>query len=447
MIKYLILFIHLVGLSFYQILFGDVTVTQNIPNNIKPGEEVTVEITVNKEGVGGFAKVQQTLPEGFTAEVVDSKGATFSYKDNIVKFIWMALPAENEFKISYKLKSAESLEGDFSIGGKFSFIDNNERKNIEITKSMVSITKDEMTANVEEPQLEPAEENPVTETIEAPVTETEVAVAENKGVNITTNRAIENSDNGYLVKVKFMQENLDGFAKLVETVPAGFTAEAKETKGGVFSFNDNEVKILWMAAPKDKEFEISYTLKPSAETSGEQNINGSFSYLENDVTQKHILNASTFSVDEATSQEPLVAETTPEEVITEEPIVESITEEEPVVEEPTIVNTPVNEAPTVTSVPNPETGVSYKVQVGAGHQKVPANYFAKRFNLTDNISTESHNGWIKYVTGKYNVYKEARDKRNKVRNNVKTAFVTAYNQGKRITVQEALMISNQKWFK
>ena len=78
MIKYLILFIHLVGLSFYQILFGDVTVTQNIPNNIKPGEEVTVEITVNKEGVGGFAKVQQTLPEGFTAEVVDSKGATFS---------------------------------------------------------------------------------------------------------------------------------------------------------------------------------------------------------------------------------------------------------------------------------------------------------------------------------------------------------------------------------
>jgi len=101
----------------------------------------------------------------------------------------------------------------------------------------------------------------------------------------------------------------------------------------------------------------------------------------------------------------------------------------------------------VTSTPNPENGVTYKVQVGAGHKTVASNYFAAKFNLQDNVSTINHEGWIKYLVGSFGEYKLARDKRNKVRNNVKTAFVTAYNSGQRITVQEALMISNQKWYK
>lgn len=459
MIKYLILFIHLIGLSIYQMFFGDVTATQNLPSNIKSGEEVVVEITINKDGVGGFAKVQQTLPQGFVAEVVDSKGATFSFKDNIVKFIWMALPSENEFKVTYKLKTTESTTGDFTIGGKFSFIDNNERKNIEIKESLVKVSAEEMASN-EEPEEEPIIENneepsTVADVIEEPVEEviTEVVEEEPKEVINTSNevqisavRDVVEKEGNYLVSVKFTQQNLEGFAKIVEKIPAGFDAEAVESKGGVFSFKDNEAKILWMAAPSDKEFEISYILKPTTSKSGSHDINGEFSYLENDITQKYLINSSSFNIDETASENEVVAaKNTSEEVAVEElPIEEEIIAEEPVQENTSSSNELVNK---ITSTPNPQTGVSYKVQVGAGHQSVSSNYFAKRFNLNDNISTESHEGWIKYVTGNFNIYKEARDKRNVVRNKVKNAFVTAYNQGQRITVQEALMISNQKWYK
>ena len=102
----------------------------------------------------------------------------------------------------------------------------------------------------------------------------------------------------------------------------------------------------------------------------------------------------------------------------------------------------------VTNTPAPQTGlVAYKVQVGAFRDGITIDKYQKKFNLNEQINLENHEGWTKLITGNFKDYKSARDKRNNLRNKVKTAFVTAYNQGERITVQEALMITNQQWVK
>ena len=452
MIKQLILLVQILGLFFYQLIFtGDLTVTQKLPDSITQGTEAVVEITIKKEDITGFAKVQQVFPDGFTAEPIDTKGATFSFKDNKIKFIWMALPAENEFTISYKIIPNENTLGDFTLGGKFSFISDSERKNIEIPEAKFSVVSESLA-------IETTPEEPTTE---EPVVEEEVIV-EGPGevdpvlelTTITGNRTIENIEDGkYKVTLEIDKKGIQGFAKITEQLPDGFIAIENDSKGGVFSFKENEVKILWMAISKDEVFSITYNIEANAiAENGTYGIKGYFSYLENDVTSKYDINVSNFelNVEQLVAEEPATEDSVEEEEVVveepaiEEPITEELPIEEPVVEE---TETTDNSNNKVTSTPNPENGVTYKVQVGAGHKTVASNYFAAKFNLQDNVSTINHEGWIKYLVGSFGEYKLARDKRNKVRNNVKTAFVTAYNSGQRITVQEALMISNQKWYK
>ena len=92
------------------------------------------------------------------------------------------------------------------------------------------------------------------------------------------------------------------------------------------------------------------------------------------------------------------------------------------------------------------TNIDYRVQILASHRIATKSYVKNRYHFSGNFDLENHDGWIKYTTGHFNQYKEARNKRNNLNSNkFPGPFVTAYNYGQRITVQEALIISRQNW--
>jgi hypothetical protein len=104
----------------------------------------------------------------------------------------------------------------------------------------------------------------------------------------------------------------------------------------------------------------------------------------------------------------------------------------------------------VNTVPSAEKGITYKVQILAAHRVVDKSYLKKKFSFEEDYNIENHNGWIKYTTGMYTQYKDARDARVKITSassKLPGPFVTAYNDGERITVQEALLVSKQLWYK
>jgi len=138
----------------YQALSQEVSVTQNMPATAEPGGEFMVEVTIYKGTTGGFAKLQQELPLGFTATVVEAKNGNFSFKDQKVKIIWMSLPPEDEYTISYNVMVDNDVSGVQSIGGIFQYLVNNERTSLDISPSDISIEEVVITAMEEEEEEE-----------------------------------------------------------------------------------------------------------------------------------------------------------------------------------------------------------------------------------------------------------------------------------------------------
>src|SRR5688572_23761729 len=79
----------------------DVSVNVDMPATAAPETTFRVTLKVNKGEVNGFAKLEQLLPAGLEATGVDVANSTFTFKDRKAKFLWMSLPAEATFTVSY----------------------------------------------------------------------------------------------------------------------------------------------------------------------------------------------------------------------------------------------------------------------------------------------------------------------------------------------------------
>ena len=117
----------------------EVTATQKIPKSALPGTDFTIETTVNRAKVNGFMKFFQELPEGFTASEIESKGGTFTFVDGGAKIVWISPPVDDIITISYKITVNGGVSGMKKLPGKISYINNNERKIVDLPVASIMI--------------------------------------------------------------------------------------------------------------------------------------------------------------------------------------------------------------------------------------------------------------------------------------------------------------------
>lgn len=465
-------------LSLFSFISSEVILSLNMPTTANAGDEFLVEVTINKGDIEGFARFQQDLPVGFKAVPRQVANGIFKFEDQKVKIQWMQVPLDREFVISYALQIDPTVSGDFNFAGKFSYIVNNAVQASTVPSANITVIGDETAAG----------------TAEAANTTYSYEGVNLKNVDCIRQKPYLNENNEVIVNLMVNKGDLEGFGKIQEQIPRGYKALSLRSKNSIFTYKNSIIKFLWMNMPKDQQFVVTYKLVPEAEVSDQAFIiTGEFSYAMNDRTESikiadRDVDLDNFKGDQlvANTTTPEPQETTPVETT---PVVDATvatsyvadntkteTETQPVVTEPEVkqpvvtdpvettpdysntyasntVSEPENNVPSgslagITDIPMPENGVGYRVQIAAGHNLVDENYF-KRLNVTDEVQIEIHDGWHKYTVGNFPEYRDARDYRVYVWNNtpIHDAFVAAYNNGLRITVQEALMIANQKWYK
>lgn len=437
----------LVALVLKVSLQGDVTVMVEAPSEVVAGNEFEVKVTINKGDLASFSRLLQNLPAGLTASSAITSNADFNFEEKRARFIWMHLPDEPKITVAYTIKVDQRLKGTFNIDGKFSFIDENERRSVDVKSNLITILP---SPDIESSLIvDIADYERLVVPFVAPVT---------AGTNIACVRQqpqVSPDGKGFIVNLLVSKERKEKFAKIEEKIPAGYKAESLKEGDAIFTSKNNTAKFLWMNLPSTSFFVVSYKLVPVDGSKTSPKLNGKFSYLEEDKTISidikqtgHDL-AMVKTTDDLNnllinlSSEQLASNETdvPEDIsVTEKKVkVKTKSTEKQKAKEPRSNNKFKLE---------PEEGIYYRVQLAAGHNPVNIKRYFRKFKLDKEVRAEVHDGWNKYSIGSFSEYKDARDYRVFIWNTteIDDAFVSAYNNGERITVQEALMVANQRWY-
>jgi hypothetical protein len=455
-----------VALLFSAILADGVVIDHNLPANLQPGENTTVIVNINKGEVTGFAKLQLEIPAGLTARAIKKSGASFTFSGQKAKFIWMTLPATQEFQVEYELEANINANGSKVIEGQFSYIKENERVDYDLSPQIISVgTEDVLVDNTpDETQTE------ANNTSDNTTTQLQSDV-------VCTRTLTPLGDGKYFIEVSVYGVETDGFAKIREEISAGFKIKEDASGEAIVTLEENGIKYVWFEQPSDPNHSVSYTLT-STSTSEFPEIDGKFSYvasnqpMEISIVQQEMINSrdfggndtepgteTTINPNEGNTEEVIVIEGDKVNELAIEVAMNATEDQLEEIKKPVLevaANTPLVEeevyadsSTDTTNTPSPEEGVNYKIQLAATHKYVAASKFKTNHKFAAAIQTENHEGWTKFVTGSHNEYKSARDARNNINaeySKFNGPFVTAYNNGERITVQEALMVSKQKWY-
>jgi hypothetical protein len=421
----------------------DIEISHNIPDYLVSGSTYEIDVTINKRNIEGFAKFQMEVPDGINVKSIEVSNSSFTFSEGVIKNIWMSIPTESEIHLSYKFEVGANYQGTGTIIAQFVYIKDNERYSMEMNDHNVTIGSEGGVEQV----ITASDATFVPELIKG-----------HRSIRVISPTEFE-------VKLRIDKDGLEGFAKVQDILPDGFTAQLLISGGSVFSVVEDKIKFIWFNVPTSDQLEVSYLLKTKKALRPGTVLKGTFNFIYKDDARFIDLPEEELLLEEG--NELLVEEIQPEveevvvapvvvvaavEVETRvddevvEEVVEEVAIEEEVVEE-TVTASVVEE--TIVEIPDPQTGIFYRVQLAASKKNVKVTYFKNKFKFRGEIYLESHAGWYKYTTGNYDKYVKARNRREEIKSGYqfRGPFVTAYNAGERITVQEALLISKQKWVK
>ncbi|MFW5852169.1 MAG: hypothetical protein ACOCWB_08095, partial [Bacteroidota bacterium] len=259
-----------------------VSVYADYPKEVIAGTHLKMTVTIEKGNLSGFGRYTQTLPEGFTAT---SDAQNFDFENNTIKFLWVNLPYSQSFTFTYTIHVPETYEGDFTVAAKFGYIMDNDRRFTELIPQNVRVINDPLALRKYRAQMQ---------------AQTQKVRPE----EITAYRSVSVQNNEATVSIRVNKKHLQAMSKIEELLPQGYSFYALERQNAAFSTQNNVARFMWVKAPEQNIFTVSYKVIPNTGYSiNDLYITGAFSYLDDGKTHSVvILEKDLNAVDESTGK-------------------------------------------------------------------------------------------------------------------------------------------------
>jgi hypothetical protein len=440
MMKYLTHYLVVFLLALASSLSGqDVQISIDHPERVNAGEDFEATVTIRKGSLTDYSRFSQDLPLGLTASNVSSPNADFSFDEQRIRIIWLKLPDANEVKVSYRISVDARLKGTFVLGGVFAYVVDDERKflNFDEQKQITIVPN----SSINQAQIVDIKDFKGGATTAAPV-------AVNTGGDVFAMAVRQKPDlqhtGAYLVHLLIKNPSGSKYAKIEETIPAGYIFEEVSSNDGLVSHAASTVKFIWMSLPAQAEFEVVYRLVPKqGEPQGNMVIDGLLTYTsgdENKVEEIVEVDASLQDLSATQKRELLATGNIPQGATTT-PVRTETRTTTPVRTEtrPPVRTTDTGSASgsviANTKVLDRGTGSYYRVQLTANLNPFDATTFYRNAGVDREVLVEQHNGYYKYTVGPFQTYEQAFMYTEQVNmlEGVQGAFVVGYRNGNRIS--------------
>ncbi len=452
MIRVLLILVNVFFFWMARLLSGDPSAEITAPETIKSGQSFTVNVRIMVNDAKDFLRFAMTLPEGFTATAGNTDDGKFLFEEQSVKVVW-AQPSKEEMNISFTVQVPENAQGEYAFNPKLTHQVDNLPTHIVLNPLKVKVDGGSA--------VSAASQAVKTDTTQRPP------------VQVSVLRTVPNAPvtGEFFVDLTIQKGDLRTFLKLMDTIPAGCSAVMVRGDGSSdFECKDGVVTFRWYSLTERPNLSIRYKVIASPDMEGTFPIKGMVSYVENEsgklipipVSEVTFKPSAALSGNDNQRQNGNDDNSKPAFQSNSDATADAQKQQEGGVKTTAVVTSGNNQkkqqdasAPVQTTSPEKTVtpaantaGVSYSVQIAAMQRNVPVSYYAGTYSISEPINREQVDGLNKYTIGKYTSYDAARSGREQLRGKgVQGAFVTAYSSGRRITVQEALMISNQKWVK
>lgn len=124
---------------------SQVEIKNTIPNYFIKNVPININVTINKTAfVTDFARYQIEIPQGFNIKAVESKGGKFSYGKQIAKIVWVQIPSDSSFTVTFQMEANEKALNTGKCIEKFIYIENKQREETKVIIKRFTVVENEM---------------------------------------------------------------------------------------------------------------------------------------------------------------------------------------------------------------------------------------------------------------------------------------------------------------